>query len=263
MLGLSTFSLFNVRGLKPLTTVSKVPVIRDLLVETKQLFISLSETWLGDHKDSEISIPGYVPFRGDRKNRKKRRGRCSGGTAMYIRTDIATSAEEILTFSNGVVEVLGVFIKSMNLVVYTLYRSPDNPDARSGKTELTAALEKTQASIDDLAAPTPDIILNGDFNLPNADWSTGECVGQQRVFEEQEMVTALFSLMRSNQMSQFIDVPTHSSNNTLDLLFCNNPNLVHSIDASLSGFSDHMVIQMRVNHKIKNKDNESRKSSKS
>lgn len=254
ILGLSQFSLFNVRGLKPLTTVSKVPAISDMLKETNQIFISLSETWLDEHKDEELSIDGYVLLRGDRKYRKKRKGRGSGGVAIYIRTDIASTAETILTFSNGLVEVIGVLIKSLNLVVYSVYRSPNNTKGlRSGLAEFQQALAKIQNSLDNLPEPTPDIIVNGDFNLPNADWVTGNCAGKNRVFEEQEMVSALFNFMRNNFMSQHVEVPTHIDNNVLDLIFTNNDNFIHSLNACYSGLSDHKVIEVRVKHKTAEK----------
>ena len=80
--GLSTFSFFNVRGLKPLTSPSKVGTISDLLLEENQIFIALSETWLTGHKDAEIFIKGYscTGFRQDRHKRFKR-GRGSGGVS--------------------------------------------------------------------------------------------------------------------------------------------------------------------------------------
>ena len=41
---LATFSVFNVQGLKPRTVPSKVPFLKDLLHQEKQLFIALSES---------------------------------------------------------------------------------------------------------------------------------------------------------------------------------------------------------------------------
>ena len=41
---LTTFSLFNIRGLKPQTTPSKLTAISNLLSESTQLFMALSET---------------------------------------------------------------------------------------------------------------------------------------------------------------------------------------------------------------------------
>ena len=91
--------------------------------------MSLSETWLHKHLDAELSVEGYTLFRSDRiVSKKKSKGRFSGGVALYVRDDVATNAETLLKFSNGVLEILGVYIKVLNLVVYSVYRSPDDSD---------------------------------------------------------------------------------------------------------------------------------------
>ena len=51
-------------------------------------------------------------YRCDRlREKKSKRGRLSGGTAIYLRNNYAVSAEQVLTYSNGVVEVLSIYIK--------------------------------------------------------------------------------------------------------------------------------------------------------
>ena len=64
---MNAYSVFNVRGLKGSTIQSKVPYIADVLHESNQLFIALTETWLHKHKDAELDIEGYSIFRDDRK----------------------------------------------------------------------------------------------------------------------------------------------------------------------------------------------------
>ena len=81
---LTTFSLMNIRGLVPLTVPSKVPYIRDLLNESSQLAFGLTETWLSDHSPAELHIPGYTLYHQDRIRPRSRRGRDSGGVALYI-----------------------------------------------------------------------------------------------------------------------------------------------------------------------------------
>ena len=111
-------SIFNVRGLIPQTNRSKVPAIREYLHETSQLFICLSETWLStNHTDAEKHIAGYTAFSTDRKLRGNKRGRHSGGVAVYIRDDLAALSHETFRFSNGVIESIAVYIKNLNLVV--------------------------------------------------------------------------------------------------------------------------------------------------
>ena len=80
--------------------------------------IALTETWLHDHLDAEVSIPDFQPpFREDRKRQRAKRGRASGGVAVYVHEELA--AENVFPFSSGVIECVGVMIESLNLMTYT------------------------------------------------------------------------------------------------------------------------------------------------
>ena len=82
----------------------------DLLAEKNQLFMALTETWLQSHKDAELKVEGYNFFRCDRKRIKKSsRGRLSGGVGCYVRQDISSTTEVAVKYSNGVVELLGLY----------------------------------------------------------------------------------------------------------------------------------------------------------
>ena len=106
--GSAIFTTMNIHGLKPKTKDSKVPFINDIAVE-KQMFIALTETWLQEEKDAEVGIKGYTLFRADRKREKKKRGRNSGGSAIYVKNDIANTFEATNIFSNGTVELLCIY----------------------------------------------------------------------------------------------------------------------------------------------------------
>ena len=252
--------MFNVRGLKPLSTPSKVGTICDLLHDQSQVFMAISETWLADHLDAEINIDGYKIFRSDRKSHTSKKGRSSGGVAVYVREDAAINAEIVLSFSNGTNELLGIHLKDWNLVVYSVYRSPDDSshNRSSGHKEFTQMLNALKESLNNLPTPTPDIVICGDFNLPNADWCLGKCrTGSNRVKEEEKMVEALHSLATDNFLLQQISEPTHRDGNVLDLLFTNNTDLVHSYSSSYSSVSDHNVIEVKAHYKAKVSTNES------
>ena len=75
----------------------------------------------------QIHIEGFTHKRHDRKRKKStNRGRDSGGVLLYLRNDIATTAETIIEYSDGVIEILGVHIKDINLVIIVIYRQPDD-----------------------------------------------------------------------------------------------------------------------------------------
>ena len=116
----------NIRGLVPRTVPSKIPYIRDLLSESNQLAFALTETWLSDHNPAELHIPGYSLYRQDRVRPRSRRGRDSGGVALYIRDDQTTTAKVVFTFSSGVIEALGIHLVSLDLLMVVVYRQPDD-----------------------------------------------------------------------------------------------------------------------------------------
>ena len=84
---LSTFSLFNIGGLKPRSVPSNVPAISDYLKETPHLFIALTETRLNYHLDAELHIQDFSLYQQDWKRKQKKFGRDSGGAAFNIRHD--------------------------------------------------------------------------------------------------------------------------------------------------------------------------------
>ena len=88
----------------------------------------------------------------------------------------------------------------------------------------------------------------GDLNLPHAHWNTGQCRSGAST-DEKIMVEAIQTLISSQFMTQLIDQATHRKNNTLDLLFSNNSEIIHSINSSYSGLSDHYLIEVSVAYK--------------
>ena len=230
----------------PRTVPTKVPFISDLLSQSSQLFMALTETWLRDHTDAELKIDGYTLFRSDRHRLKwKKRGRDSGGVALYLRDDIATTAEPVLRFSNGVVEVLGVHIKAENIVIFVLYRQPDDHvnGNRSTSTEFQQALSEIRNVITGLPLPTPSIILCGDFNLPHLSWPNG-IPGKHATPDEKKIAEDLDGLTLDLFLQQVIKHPTHKHGNTLDLCFTNDPTMIHSYHCSETLFSDHHLVEI-------------------
>ena len=208
--------------------------------------MALTETWLKTHKDAEIQIEGYKLFRSDRTRRKKcKRGRLSGGVAAYIHNELASQMEVKLQFSNGAVEVLGLYSSSENLFLAIIYRQPDDVTGghRSTVNELKPAIDRLQETLNDMGEPAPNIIVCGDFNLPNSSWS-GE---EKPVAAETDMFDCISSFMNVNFLRQHINCATHKEGNTLDLVFTNNNNLLHSYECitPLSSVSDHFIVECK------------------
>ena len=132
----------------------------------------------------------------------------------------------------------------------TIYRQPDDQQRNHRSTcaefkQLTQALSNY---LMELPSPTPDLIICGDLILPHADWENGKCQpGATK--DEQQMVQELHTLTTENFMVQYVDEPTHRDGNTLDLLFSNNSDLVHSFTSSHSLLSDHLMIEFKAVYK--------------
>lgn len=216
----------------------------------------LTETWLRDHKEAELLVEGYTLFRADRQRPRKRRGRDSGGVAIYLRQDIAVDTEPVMTYSNGVIEILGLYNKSRNLLLIGLYRQPDDPTGgnRSTYKEFTSALSKLKDLLAAQGNPTPDTILCGDFNLPNAVWPDGT-PGDGCSKDDREMLQTLAELTNEYFLSQKITSPTHQKGNTLDLLFTNNPQFLHSYVCTDSLYSDHSLVECATTYDVTSSEN--------
>ena len=121
----------------------------------------LTETWLREQKTAELHVNGYTLFRQDRLRPCRRTGRDSGGVAIYLREDIAVDTEPILGYSNGVIEVLGLYNKSRNLLIFAVYRQPDDRVGgnRSTAAEFKLSLEEIKKVISIYADPMPEILL--------------------------------------------------------------------------------------------------------
>ena len=253
---LSLFSIWNCRGLKPRTVPSKVPYIQDLLRDQNYLFMALTETWLGEHLDAEIEIEGFSIFRQDRHRQRSRRGRNSGGVAVYIRNDIASEMEIILDYSSGVIEIIGLYSKAKNLLLLVVYRQPDDIAGghRSTSKEFKPALCKL-GEVLSTYSQMPDILLCGDFNLPHVSWDEGQA-GERANREEKVMTEDLLELTNEYFLSQIIQKPTHKSGNTFDLLFTNNQSIVHSYNTMETLLSDHDIIECRTTYCIMSSDGE-------
>ena len=213
------------------------------------LFLALTETWLRDHLDAELNIDGYTIYRSDRTGRKKKRGRNSGGVALYIRNDIAASASVILKTSDGSNEALGVHIKKLNLVVFVIYRppSPQPGQACSPQSQFSQLLSNIKSILDPMLASNnsmPDIIITGDFNLPKSNWP--QCTPKPgATVQEKEILAQLLELSSQFFLQQIVDKPTHRCGNTLDLLFTNNPSLIlNHTAAPTSPISSHYIVQL-------------------
>ena len=247
------FSFMNIQGLQPKTVQSKVPFVEDVLKESEQMFIGLTETWLKDQNEGELNIDGYSLYRGDRKRKKiSNKGRDSGGTAFYVRNDLAPTLTTILEFSNSVVEVLCLYSRVENLLLIVIYRQPDDIAHGHASTskEFNEALMELKKAIEPLDQPLPDIFMGGDFNLPFIDWQKNQ-PGTGCSKDTKLMFSMLSDFANDLCLKQHVNKPTHKDGNILDLFFTNNDSLVNDLLYSkpLNSITHHCIVEIATTYR--------------
>ena len=203
----------------------------------------LTETWLREHLDAEINIQGFSLFRSDRNRQKKKRGRNSGGVAIYLKNEFNIKTEILLQFSNGVIEALCLHLPNLNMVVVIVYRQPNDAVGgnKSTSDQLQVFLDELGEVLTALPSPMPTLILAGDFNLPNASWPA--CAPSRGASgDEKKMINLLQQFSSSHFLIQVVDQPTHRGGNVLDLILTNNTDAVSSVEVTPTAFSSHKLV---------------------
>ncbi|KAK3893702.1 hypothetical protein Pcinc_002492, partial [Petrolisthes cinctipes] len=87
--------------------------------------------------------------------------------------------------------------------------------------------------------PEPSVIINGDFNLPNANWHELSIYGGS--LGDRLQANALFNMVEDLMMRQIVDLPTRGLN-TLDLFFTNNEDIISGVRTEETTMSDHKLL---------------------
>ena len=140
--------------------------------------------------------------------------------------------------------------------LFIIYRQPDDRVGghQSTDREFKTALDKLDQSLSGLPDPAPNVILCGDFNIRHVSWPEGSPSSASSV-PEKKLLQCLSDLTNKHFLSQhIIDTPTHVDGGTLDLVFSNNEQLVHSYRTltPLRSTSDHYVVEVKSPLFIKN-----------
>ena len=189
--------------------------------DSSTMFICLCETFLHEGiLDSEVQVPGFIIVRSDRVSRP------GGGVCLYLRENLIYKI--FLKYSNSVCDLLIVKIHSPDLIIILVYRPPSSP-----LTDFDDIITKTIELILSLPAPLPNIILLGDFNMPEVIWDNPHAYNPSS-----ELLIDLATLLLLNQQ---VSIPTRKSN-VLDLIFSSDL-LIKSVDVSECSFSDHCLIK--------------------
>ena len=212
------FMLLNVARLLT-KKKAKHKAIADMCTEST-LFVCLCESFLVDGTlDMEVHIPGFSLVRSDRV------ARVGGGACIYIKNPVLFDL--CLQYSNSFCNLLIVKLHHPSLIIILIYRPPACPAG-----EFDDIIDRTKSYYLSLSSPLPNIIMLGDLNFPDIDWSD----------PNPSCPTAGSLINLSNQLflNQQVTEPTRNQN-VLDLIFCSDE-IINSISVSDTYLSDHRLI---------------------
>ena len=205
-------------------------MLSEIALERNASIICLTESHLStDIRDAEIAIKGYQIFRTERINDVSR-----GGIIVYIKNGLEPQAKIISSGSLNSIEYQILYLERMNLLLITIYRSPQS-DASS----FTTIMSRIDETLNQYEGKCSSILMNGDFNLPHIIWDHGEISSSENNWLNHR---TLKNFAEKHSLVQKIDQPTRL-NNILDLVFTNDDELFseHVIEISPS-LSDHNII---------------------
>lgn len=226
----NTYIIANINGLYTKSKPYKIPMIRDIAIDKSASIISLTESHLNpDVRDAEIEIEGYQAFRTERENEISR-----GGIIVYIKDGVENQVKIIASGSINFIEYQILYLKKINLLLITVYRSP-----QSDGNSFSNVMSKISETIKQYEDKCTSILMNGDFNLPHIIWDHGEISSSEN---NRLNHRTLKNFAEKHALVQKIDKPTRL-NNILDLVFTNDDDLFSEYTIEISPtLSDHSII---------------------
>merc|ERR1711874_169426 len=175
-------------------------------------------------------------------------GKIRGGTAIYLHDKIETN--KICEMSYEKCEMVAIMIPEIQTLNIVIYRPPDTKSSA-----FNPILNELQRILQTLEKPDPTIILSGDFNLPFVKWkrlSDNSCSWEYKTHtnartDEKNQFEKLLNICNNQFMLQLIEEPTRKEN-TLDLVFTNETNLVSTIEVNNSNHSDRNKVEITTNY---------------
>lgn len=189
--------------------------------------IGITESWLTpDISDGEILPYGYQIFRNDRLLRN------GGGTLLAVKNCITACRFDSPITTNSELEFVAAEVQlkdRRNMLIAVIYRPPSSPSSWFKSFE--DLVQSFQSS------GSKDMLLLGDFNLPNINWLEGSG------FSNSSDLSEFCDFLCDSNLFQLVDEPTRSQN-VLDLLITNMVEKISGLEVSkeISLPSDHHAI---------------------
>lgn len=214
--------------------LSKVTDLEATASIIKPDLILVTESWCNSNiSDNVLKISNYELVSELRKDRHDTTNGIGGGLLVYSRKGLEVLPCDKYNNFNQYVS-FKVSCNNSIINVFLVYRPPNCLKENCDK--LIEILEN---------APNNSILI-GDFNYPGVDWDN--------LTSDNKSLTFLNTCIDKN-FSQYVDFPTHSRNNILDLVLSNNDNIVNVENLGPLSNSDHVMLLITTNFYVKNEVN--------
>jgi exonuclease III len=155
-----------------------------------------------------------------------------GGLGFLVRDLLSPDVLHLPAFTSFEAFAISVKSRGSKLVLYNIYRPPDSS---SYSTPFSTFLSEFSSFLSSAATAPDNFVITGDFNIH---------VNHPSDTHSSQFLT----LLESFNLSQYVSVSTHISNNTLDLVIapCSS-NILSSVTVSPVSPSDHYMVMSSVN----------------
>lgn len=215
-------------------------------IAQKYKIICVTETHLSNSsiEEAEVSLPNFTMFREDRSDNSG-----FGGSAIFVHKSLTVSKLDWFDKTESVA-VKVTFSNKNSMEIICVYRSPNLTKTQNNK--LLSQLGKVPFTSPDF----PNIIMVGDFNLPNVDWINGIVLGPvDTVDQKLALQDEYLDLFTTMGLHWYLDEPTRCKlvgNNVqsaiLDQVFSNNECIIKDVNIKAPlGKSDHVGIDIETN----------------
>ncbi|XP_068723904.1 uncharacterized protein [Montipora capricornis] len=225
--------IINCNGLKGPSRFSEFQVLLDF---------HKPDIIFGCESKLDCEVPTYSVFPPTYSVLRKDRNRNGGGVFVAIKSEFV--CEEKPTFGRDC-EIIWSTVKIGNcktLHLASYYRLPNSPHD---------ALEQFSDSINcvfESSKHHPNIIVAGDFNLGDINWSAEVPFATNQATSTQH--NRLLRITEDFSLTQHVKCLTRpTSGKTLDLLFSSYPHVISEVH-SVPGMSDHLAILFHINVKV-------------
>lgn len=192
-----TLALMNCQSVR-----NKTSLVMDHILENKVDIAVMTETWLQPgNRDlmviGELEVPGYTLYHKPRERR-------GGGVGVLVNSSFKVKVQTCPSYPSFECMRLSISIKSVCVHLLVVYRVPPSTKNKILPTDF---IEQFSELLDSLETLKGKFLVAGDFNIH---WDKGNDESKER--------KDLETLLKTYNLIQHVNEPTHTKGHTLDLI---------------------------------------------